>query len=77
AEGFNVKTASFDPARFSGMAVNFMEVRKFNTNWACRLWKYRKPPERSGCFSFCYVGGACGCSALRAKEKPPEGPGGL
>ncbi|MBY3444423.1 DUF882 domain-containing protein [Rhizobium laguerreae] len=32
AEGFNVKTASVDPARFSGTAVNFMEVRKFNTN---------------------------------------------
>ncbi|WP_455873812.1 DUF882 domain-containing protein [Rhizobium yanglingense] len=32
AEGFNVKTASIDPARFSGSAVNFMEVRKFNTN---------------------------------------------
>ena len=32
AEGFNVKTASIDPARFSGTAVNFMEVRKFNTN---------------------------------------------
>ncbi|ARO31686.1 peptidase M15 family protein [Rhizobium sp. NXC14] len=32
AEGFNVKTASVDPARFSGNAVNFMEVRKFNTN---------------------------------------------
>ncbi|MBY4590792.1 MULTISPECIES: DUF882 domain-containing protein [Rhizobium] len=31
-EGFNVKTASVDPARFSGTAVNFMEVRKFNTN---------------------------------------------
>ncbi|WP_337270032.1 DUF882 domain-containing protein [Oryzifoliimicrobium ureilyticus] len=31
AEGFT-KTASFDPARFSGSAVNFMEVRKFNTN---------------------------------------------
>jgi uncharacterized protein YcbK (DUF882 family) len=29
AEGF-VKTASVDPARFSGTAVNFMEVRKFN-----------------------------------------------
>jgi hypothetical protein len=32
AEGFSVKTASVDPARFSGSAVNFMEVRKFNTN---------------------------------------------
>jgi uncharacterized protein YcbK (DUF882 family) len=32
AEGFNIKTASVDPARFSGTAVNFMEVRKFNTN---------------------------------------------
>ncbi len=32
AEGFNVKTASVDPARFSGTAVNFMEVRKFNMN---------------------------------------------
>ncbi|NEJ70452.1 DUF882 domain-containing protein [Rhizobium phaseoli] len=32
AEGFNVKTASVDPARFSGTAVNFMQVRKFNTN---------------------------------------------
>jgi hypothetical protein len=32
AEGFNVKTASIDPARFSGSAVNFMEVRKFDTN---------------------------------------------
>ncbi|EJC81247.1 hypothetical protein Rleg4DRAFT_2922 [Rhizobium leguminosarum bv. trifolii WSM2297] len=32
AEGFNFKTASVDPARFSGTAVNFMEVRKFNTN---------------------------------------------
>ncbi|TCL69719.1 uncharacterized protein YcbK (DUF882 family) [Rhizobium sp. BK251] len=32
AEGFNVKTASIDPGRFSGSAVNFMEVRKFNTN---------------------------------------------
>ncbi|MGO8189923.1 ATP/GTP-binding protein, partial [Rhizobium leguminosarum] len=32
AEGFNVKTSSVDPARFSGTAVNFMEVRKFNTN---------------------------------------------
>jgi uncharacterized protein YcbK (DUF882 family) len=30
AEGF-VKTASVDPDRFSGTAVNFMEVRKFNT----------------------------------------------
>lgn len=30
AEGFQ-KTASVDPARFSGTAVNFMEVRKFNT----------------------------------------------
>ena len=30
AEGFQ-KTASIDPARFSGTAVNFMEVRKFNT----------------------------------------------
>jgi hypothetical protein len=32
AEGFNVKTASIDPGRFSGTAVNFMEVKKFNTN---------------------------------------------
>lgn len=32
AEGFTVKTASVDPARFSGSAVNFMEVRKFETN---------------------------------------------
>jgi hypothetical protein len=32
AEGFNVDTASVDPARFSGSAVNFMEVRKFETN---------------------------------------------
>jgi uncharacterized protein YcbK (DUF882 family) len=31
AEGFT-KTASIDTARFSGTAVNFMEVRKFNTN---------------------------------------------
>jgi hypothetical protein len=31
AEGFT-KTASIDPGRFSGSAVNFMEVRKFNTN---------------------------------------------
>ncbi|XAZ22878.1 DUF882 domain-containing protein [Sinorhizobium sp. B11] len=30
AEGFQ-KTASIDPGRFSGTAVNFMEVRKFNT----------------------------------------------
>ncbi|NLS05495.1 DUF882 domain-containing protein [Rhizobium sp. P32RR-XVIII] len=32
AEGFTVNTASVDPARFSGSAVNFMEVRKFETN---------------------------------------------
>jgi len=32
AEGFNVKTASIDPGRFSGTAVNFMEVKKFNAN---------------------------------------------
>ncbi|WP_040677492.1 DUF882 domain-containing protein [Rhizobium mesoamericanum] len=31
AEGFT-KTASIDPARFSGSAVNFMEVRKFESN---------------------------------------------
>ncbi|KRB51744.1 ATP/GTP-binding protein [Rhizobium sp. Root708] len=31
AAGFT-KTASIDPGRFSGTAVNFMEVRKFNTN---------------------------------------------
>ncbi len=31
AEGFT-KTASIDPARFSGSAVNFMEVRKFDSN---------------------------------------------
>lgn len=30
AEGFSVKTASIDPARFSGTAVNFMQVRKFS-----------------------------------------------
>ncbi len=31
AEGFT-KTASIDPGRFSGSAVNFMEVRKFESN---------------------------------------------
>ncbi|MBZ9791485.1 DUF882 domain-containing protein [Rhizobium sp. 3T7] len=31
AEGFT-KTASIDPGRFSGSAVNFMEVRKFDSN---------------------------------------------
>lgn len=31
AEGFT-KTASIDPGRFSGTAVNFMEVRKFDSN---------------------------------------------
>lgn len=31
AEGFT-KTASVDPGRFSGTAVNFMEVRKFESN---------------------------------------------
>ncbi|WP_307145718.1 DUF882 domain-containing protein [Rhizobium tibeticum] len=31
AEGFT-KTASIDPGRFSGSAVNFMEVRKFGSN---------------------------------------------
>jgi hypothetical protein len=29
--GFSVKTASIDPARFSGTAVNFLEVKKFDT----------------------------------------------
>ncbi len=28
--GFSPKTASVDPGRFSGNAVNFMEVRKFD-----------------------------------------------
>jgi len=31
ATGFTAATAEIDPGRFSGSAVNFMEVRKFNT----------------------------------------------
>jgi uncharacterized protein YcbK (DUF882 family) len=30
-KGFTMKTASIDPARFSGSAVNFLEVRKFDS----------------------------------------------
>ncbi|KAA0700963.1 DUF882 domain-containing protein [Neorhizobium sp. P12A] len=30
-QGFKVQTASIDPGRFSGTAVNFLEVKKFNS----------------------------------------------
>ena len=31
AQGFKVQTASIDPGRFSGSAVNFMQVKKYNS----------------------------------------------